>query len=259
LTLIATVNLNTQTTRHQRFAMANFWDLPEAVRKKIYRLHLMQDNPIAYDDFAESCGHTQLEVQLSARRDRGTRPPKTKLMPSLLQADRKIEREASHIYFGENTFELSTPLDIRLWVDHICLRHLNSIRSIVLKSWIPMTWSHIPEGPKYDVNFKRMASLKSLQRLTIMVDEKRLLHGVLNSFRKNNWHSSLGYGPQVSIQLLYISGMNGFRSIRGIRCLDFLKVGSFGAQGPKQLGSMEDGLLETTIRSEVMLPRAAKQ
>jgi len=228
--------------------MANFWDLPKAVRMKIYRMHLVQDDPITNDNFDKFCGYAG-----KARRTR------TKIMPRLLQADPKIEREAFRVYFGENTFELSTPVDIGLWVECLRLRHLNSIKSMVLKSWIAMRWSHIPDCPKYDIHFQRMARLKSLQCLTVMVDERRLLHAVLNTRLELKWHSSLGYGPLINIQLLHISGMTGLRSIRGIRCLDFLQVGSFGTQGPKQLGSIEGGLLETTVRSEVMLPRAEKR
>jgi hypothetical protein len=248
-----------QTTRHQRFAMANFWDLPKPVRKKIYRLHLVQDAPIATQDFEIFCGRTHDHMRHSAGRNSKERRPKTKLMPNLLQADRKIEREASPIYFGENVFRLWTPLDISLWVDCLWLRHLNLIRSMILMRWVKIRGSRILHCRKYDAYFKRMACLRSLRCLTVMVDEKLLLHALLNTPHKINWHISLGYGPQINMKLLDVNGMASFGSIRGIRRLEFLTERSSDAQEPKELGSIEGGFLETTMRSEVMLPRAEQQ
>lgn len=83
--------------------MTNFWDLPKAVRERIYRLHLVQDLPVGRRDYFTSCNMP--------------RGKHSKTMPCLLAASTKIEREAVHIYFGENTFKLSTPWYLNYWLD----------------------------------------------------------------------------------------------------------------------------------------------
>jgi hypothetical protein len=70
--------------------MANFWSLPEAVRKKIYRLHLIRNDAITFSELKESCRRIQ-HIH--------------KAVPSFFLVSENIEREASNIYFGENTFK----------------------------------------------------------------------------------------------------------------------------------------------------------
>jgi hypothetical protein len=110
-------------------------------------------------------------------------------------------------------------------------------------------------SPKCDADFKKLSCLKSLQCLIVMIDEKAVLHALIDGYENIKWHTTLGSGPQINLQLLYVNGMAGFRSIRGIRNLEFLQVGTFNTKGVKRLGSIAGGLLETTIRQEVTLPR----
>jgi hypothetical protein len=242
--------------------MPNFWDLPKAVRKRIYRLHLLQNDPVTYDDFKEICGCTQPDDRL-LKELHGNRRCETKLMPNLLQAARKIDREASQIYYGKNSFTLFRPSEIAQWQKRLWRRHLNLIQSVVVEFWESVPWK-LPSGrmapynPKYDADFRMIGGLKSLQNLTIMVDEKAVLDAILEASPNIEWHSSLGYGPQINIKLLNFSGMTRLRSIRGLRHLDFLRVDTPSTQIPKEQGSVDGGLLETTIRQEVMLPRSAK-
>jgi hypothetical protein len=223
--------------------MANFWDLPEAVRKKIYRLHLIQNDRITLRKFGEFCRST-----------RGYE----KAMPSLFRVGDKVQREASDIYFGENTFEVARPQDIKYWLRRLFPHHLKLVRSIVLKEWAVVRGGSVLRRSKCDADFKRLMTFKSLQCLTVMVDEKAVLHALIKEHENIKWHISLGSGPQINLQLLYVNGMAGFRSIRGIRMLEFLQVGTSITKGTKQLGSIVGGLLETTIRQEVMLPRVHK-
>jgi hypothetical protein len=238
--------------------MANFWDLPEAVRKKIYRLHLIQDDPITYDDYKKFCGCTRSDAKLAVK-SRTKRNLEIKVSPRLLQAHWKLDFEASHIYFGENTFELGPPEDITLWVRRLRPHQLNLIQSIILKSWAPVKYKKIPQyafdSPRCNTSFKRIGRLKSLQRLTVVIDEEAVLKAMLGDPRCIIWHHSLDRGPQVDLQLLKVGGMAGFRSIRGIRFLEFLKKDPSSIQGPTQLGSITGGFLETTIRHEIMQPR----
>jgi len=246
--------------------MANFWNLPKTVREKIYRFHLIQNDSITIEDFEKSCGFTQpvdgvrrLTVQPGSKRKRY----ETKLMPNLLQADRKIEREASQIYFSENSFTLPSPKESSTWVRRLWRRHLNLIQSLVVESWcgVPSRcgFRPFPYNPRYDADFGKIGGLKSLRDLTLHVDEKYVLNAILHASLAIEWHSSLGYGPQVNIKLLNFSGMTSLRSIRGLRSLKVIQVDPSDTHIPKQLqGSINGGFLETTVRREAMLPRSKK-
>ena len=83
-----------KNTHHQRFAMANFWDLPKVARQKIYRLHLIHGSEftgITYSEYVAFCGDPQPPP---AKKQQNSN---NRIMPSLLMVDRKIEREASQI------------------------------------------------------------------------------------------------------------------------------------------------------------------
>lgn len=263
-TFIDDVNLDIPIPQHQRLAMTNFWDLPKAVRKRIYRLHLVQNDSIYYEDFKEFCGCTQRDDRrLKVRRGPKKRRYETKLMLRLFLVARKIEREASQIYFGENSFTLFAPHETGTWVKRLWRRHLNLIQSLVVESWCCVPWTMpsmvLPYDPKHDADFRMIGGLKSLRSLTLHVDEKYVLDALIRASPTLEWHTSLGYGPQINIKLLHLSGMTSLRSIRGLRSLEFLQVDPSDTQIPKQLqGSINGGFLETTVRREVMLPRSTK-
>jgi hypothetical protein len=74
--------------------MAKFWDLPKPVREQIYRLHLVQEDPVDLKNFDAACGRNWTSIW----------PESHRKSPRLLEVCKKTEREAAGIYFGENTF-----------------------------------------------------------------------------------------------------------------------------------------------------------
>jgi hypothetical protein len=113
------------------------------------------------------------------RSDSRKRRLQPKLSSSLLQAARKVDHEAAQIYFGENSFILSPPSQIEQWKRRLWRRHLNMIRNVVVELWdsVPYRYDFYsasrPYNPKYDADFRKIGGLKSIQSLTILVDEKR--------------------------------------------------------------------------------------
>ena len=65
--------------------MKGFCDLPKPVREKIYRMHLVQDDPIKFSDFQTICNFSEEDEKATKKIPQ--------MMPSLLQVSRKIERE----------------------------------------------------------------------------------------------------------------------------------------------------------------------
>jgi hypothetical protein len=241
--------------------MANFWDLPKAVRMKIYRLHFLKKEPISYESVQCHSGCDLRELQLPVRLDSKKRRLEPKIMPKLLQAARKIDHEAAHIYFGENAFELWSPCEIDSWTKRLWRRHLDMIQSVVVIFWedAPTKISASMAArydPGYDTAFRKIGGLKSLKSLTILVDEKTLLSNVIEVSPTIEWHNSLGYGPQINMKVLHFSGMTSIRSMRGLYHFEILPPDSCGNQ--LEQGPLDGGLLETTIKRDVMLPRSAK-
>lgn len=229
--------------------MANFWDLPKVARQKIYRLHLIHGSEftgITYSEYVAFCGDPQP-------------PPATKqqnsnnrIMPSLLMVDRKIEREASQIYFGENVFHVWDPQNIYDWMRILWPRHLNSIRDVVMKPW--GDWGDPKAGESWSPGFTRLGGLKSLQYLTIQICQLTELQKLLEESRDIMWHESVGYGPQINLQLLNLGGMTGLRTLRGLHVLvillPYMGLGDFDID---ELGYLDEGILRNLVRNELTL------
>ena len=66
--------------------MKGFCDLPKPVREKIYRMHLVQDDPVEFPEFKAFCNFSNDDD-----------PPQ--IMPSLFQVSRKIDREGTFVKF----------------------------------------------------------------------------------------------------------------------------------------------------------------
>ena len=120
--------------------MANFMDLPKPVREKIYRLHLVAEKqPVDFEAYIETCGYTEFHDRDDTDDHRLLFPRlykgEKRKVPPLLHASRKIEKEASLIYFGENTFALSGPEDIRIWRRFAWPRHLRLVSKVLLRRW----------------------------------------------------------------------------------------------------------------------------
>jgi hypothetical protein len=251
--------------------MANFMDLPKAVREKIYRLHLVADEqPVDFTTHKVLCGYDGFD---------NDDHPSTKLyngesrkMPPLLHVSRQIEREASQIFFGENTFLLDGPTAISVWKRFMWPRHVKYIRRLLVSK--PDTWYHDREEV-----FHHISKLPGLEWLVVVLDEKKILSKVVTNnglwpsacralpndifdapYRPRMSLDNLKLGPQVCLQLLRYSRIAGLRSIRGLKHVAFIKsLEAFSSNDPDGVGSFPGGLLETTVRHEMMLPRGTQE
>jgi hypothetical protein len=77
------------TRAHQQpSAMTNFWSLPKPVREKIYRMHLVSDEPVGFGTYVDICGVSvgQWWARYAYSRSR-------RMMPCLLKVSQEIDRE----------------------------------------------------------------------------------------------------------------------------------------------------------------------
>jgi hypothetical protein len=251
--------LHQLTTPHP-VNMRTFWGLPRAVREKIYRLHLVADEqPVDFEAYKKSCGYTETceDEVIHGHISRYSHPRPAKLkMPELLQVSRRVEREASPIYFGENTFGLSSPESLYVWKRYTWRRHINQIRKVVL-----LYWTRFKVGAA-DEAFKEFGKLPKLESLTFIINETNKAESMLHSSRYPDdcksvhrairWDESLGFGPQINLLILRLNGMAGLRSLRGLRDVKFLDRHS------GDVGSVPGGFLENTIKKEIMQPQRSK-
>lgn len=80
--------------------MKGLYDLPKNVREKMYRMHLVQGDPIKFSKFKAICNRSD-EEEKSAKK-----PPR--IMPSLLHVSRKIEREGTFGASRQHPHELTS-------------------------------------------------------------------------------------------------------------------------------------------------------
>lgn len=236
--------------------MANFMDLPKAVRQKIYRLHLIADRqPVTFEAYKQFCGSTATigdheRMDLKILRDNGvdtSKDGKSRTMPALLQVNDTIEREAAGIYYGENAFAFRGPGSLYTWKFFVLPRHLQLIRKVVLLGWTRHS------GAVANDAFRKLSALRQLESLTVAVNERRCLaapHTV-------KWHPSLGFGRQIALQAYRFEGITRLRSLRGLRDVKFIKGNEAAPfEDPADVGTLPGGLLETTIKHEMMLSRS---
>jgi hypothetical protein len=232
--------------------MKTFWDLPKPVREKIYRLHLVpEEQPVSFEAYKETCGYTESD-------NKGYKPAKV-LCPILLLVNRKMDREASPIYFGENAFHLARPESLSDWKRFTTTRHMKQMRKVVVSEWTKL------RGASADGAFKVFDTLPKLESLTFCFREEDQLREKLGhpDFRAKNrfitWHQTLGFGPQVNLQLLRLQGMDGLRSLRGLREVKLVKDLNVSSDDLDNVGSMPEGFFETVVKQEIMQPRASKK
>lgn len=215
-------------------------NLPKAVREKIYRLHLVTDDePITFKNHEKIFQYTGLVVYQDASHSRK--------MPGLFHVSRKIEDEASRIYFGENTFALSRPEELKRWKHAVHLRHINLITKVVL-----LKWCDIKAPAAANKAFLQLGKLPKLHLLTVVIDEATELRRLLKFDPIVRCGGRGTIGPQINLQLLRLPGMQGFKSLRKIQQLKFVKnEDAIGSQDAKDIGSIPGGLLES-IRREIL-------
>jgi hypothetical protein len=235
--------------------MKTFWDLPKPVREKIYRLVLVaEEQPVDFEAYKKICGYTGVFTDSLCK----TNKPVRVECPSFLRVSRKVEREASPIFFGENTFALSKPDTLNTWKRFAMPRHSKQIRKVAISSWKESS------SGSHDGAFKAFRTLPVLETLTFCIDEEKELEGLLAhhkwqpTYRSIKWDPIIGFGPQVNLQLLRLDGIAGLRSLRGLREVNFLRDLSISSEDPGNVGSMSGGFLETVVKKEIMQPRSSK-
>jgi hypothetical protein len=221
--------------------MANFWDLPKDVRERIYRLHLVQADPIDLDEFLASCEGDPVPLWRRGQH-RG--------MPKLLHVCKKTEREAAGIYFRENTFTWCRPQDSYQWKFRLWPRHIRLIRKVTIDGWAD------PDeyGKGYNEGFRLLASLKGLQELTVKVDEQAALEQKLARHPTIKWHSSLGLSPQLQLQVLHFGGVYGLRSLTNIPHVEFQPLTKQGRERHGDSGAILGGVLDTLVKRDITRP-----
>ena len=228
--------------------MANFWDLPKPVRERIYRLHLVQDGPIDLDTFEASCGE---HLKPTWSDDRSAR----RGMPQLMQVCKRTERETAGIYFSENTFIWKRPIEAWSWKTRIWPRHLNLIRKVIIDNWAePQEY-----GGGYNEPFRLLRYFRGLEALVLKVDEMTALEKRLLHHPTINWHSSLGCSPQIQLQSLHFSGIQGLRTLRNIPQVEFPPMTEEGRKRHGDSGAIEGGVLDTLVRRDMMRPQRVQQ
>ena len=219
--------------------MANFWDLPKPVREQIYRLHLVQEDPVDLVNFEAACGGKLTPIWGDPRTRRAN--------PLLFKVCRKTEREAAAIYFGENTFMLKTPHEVYQWKMRLWPRQLRLIRTLIINGWTN------PEnyGGDYNERFRFLSSFQGLKLLTLKVDEQMALEERLQQHPTIKWHSSLGYSPQLQLQVLHFCGLRGLRSLTKIPHIEFPPRTDEGRKRHGDSGAIVGGVLDTLVRREI--------
>lgn len=160
---------------------------------------------------------------------------------------RKIEDEASRIYFGENTFALWRPEELSKWRHAVWLRHVNLITKIVL-----LNWCNVDAPAAANKAFMQLGKLPKLHSLTVVIDESAELQRLLRYHPIIRCGGRGALSPQINLQLLRLPGMQGFRSLRKIGKLKFVKTAeAIDSEDPKDIGSIPGGLLES-IRREIV-------
>lgn len=214
--------------------MTNFFDLPKLVRMKIYRLHLVRDEPVSPSE------HNLIATRRSGGRtyhgftDEYTR----KRTPPLLAVSKQAEREAAPIYYGENHFEFDPVRVASSFAMTTYPRHLRMIRKVTCE------WSEdmAREG------FLAISRMKGLQELYIRVNEGAMVRNTLNSrhVRQCYYIPDDQLTPQQQLSLLRHPGMSGLLAISNVPLVEFtrLKPPSYSSDPS---GPLPDGFLQTQI------------
>jgi hypothetical protein len=210
-------------------------DLPKSVRNNIYRLSLVYEDDIDVPGFQALCGIKTINYY-----PRG--------IPPLLQTNKRVEREAAQIFFGENTFSLAKPYGIRLLKAMVWPRHSKLIRKVSLNGWCH------PEilGSNHSASFRMLGTLKSLETLIMRVNEQEMLEKFLiDHSTAIKWHRGLGLSPQLHLQVLNFCGVSGLLSLRDVPRIDFLPLISDATATNNHRGDNVGGFLEATVRRQI--------
>lgn len=175
------------------------------------------------------------------------------MKPTLFQVLPEADREAAGIFFRENVFDFEARAFE--WRDSLEQRYLRLIRKIIVGGWRAF-------GPYANKYYQTLHLMKNLESLTLRMDEQRTLRLYLTgpaSLLGIKWHESLGFGDQLQLQSLHLHGLRGLSSLRGLRNVEFIPEDSDDEENVSgDFGAIPGGVLETTVRREMMTPRLGR-
>ena len=219
--------------------MSTFWDLPEDVRGTIYRLHLVQAEPISVDQHEL---YVKCEDFYEAGKSKRCTPP-------ICELSRQAEKEAAPIYYGENSFKFGNGSledgsysGIFRFMMSTRPRHVRLIRSVIFD------WTSY--GGSAQETFHEIRRMKGLQELNIRVDEQAMVNRTLSARYHRQDYDCKDPSPQQQLTILRHPGMTGLLSLSGIPSVRFTKKTRAG--GAEYGGPIAGSILETQIAPRLM-------
>lgn len=207
--------------------MANFWDLPETVRQKIYRLHLVQ----------EQCIKVGRDYRMGLVPFHTWR--RTLRLPALFTISARAETEAAGIYYGENHFDVGVVLNVLDLGGIVPRRHLPLVKRITC-NW---------DGPLPGEGFRYIAGrLKGLEELNIRVDEALMVRCQMSRHNRPRAVFIDKPTPQQQLSIVRSSGYADLLKISGVQHVRFIGMGpGWPTSIVKSNGPIPGGFLETHV------------
>ncbi|KAK4971921.1 hypothetical protein LTR66_011366 [Elasticomyces elasticus] len=218
--------------------MATFFTLPKAVRNEIYRLALVSDGYLTMARHEAACGNLE-DPENAANNSRR----ELRRMPSLLKADKRVDKEAAAIYFGENHFMMEDSQDMSDFVASTYPRHLRMIKKLTFV--LDHSTQRYPSS-----TVRQLQRLHALEELYVELDEEGMVRQKLLMDTTIVWHSKFTITPQANLRILQCGGIGSLRELSGIRHVEFTKFKS--GDRPGQGGPIKDGYLETIMAPHIM-------
>ena len=213
--------------------MAKFWDLPKTVREQIYRHALMKEEHITIQEHDKIVGF-QRAFKATPR------------SPPLLRVSPKVDREAAHIYYGENGFEFDSITAVWRFARNTYPRHVRMVRRLTF-TWV---------GDYSGEAFKCIARMKGLQELYIRVDEDQIVHDHKWERYNTPFWIDRRIAPQQQLAALKQPGMSGLLRLSGIPHVQFIKEINY--ENELTGGPNPGGILETVILPKIIKTNASR-
>lgn len=220
---------------HSSAKMRTFWHLPRSVRDTIYRLHLLQNEPITNERHREY-----------VKRAHSISGP---AMPPICHLSKQVEEEAAPIYYGENHFDIGA---IARAYSSLTILTLTRRRHADLMTKITCEWcewcstengQHSP--PRSYLNFKELTRLKSLKELDIRVDETKKIKSLRNSLKTRQQSFDEDLTPQQQLSILRLPRILGILHLKPIEHVNFITL--VDKNGRECGGPVRGGPLESII------------
>lgn len=155
---------------------------------------------------------------------------------------------------------------MRSWFRRLCPRHAKQIRRIFVERWSPHAKQRNLREWFHAGFFASVRQLPRLESLVIAVDERKILHRMLQECATPfKWHRSLSAGPQMYQHMMRATGMPALRTLRDLQHVTFLlprRSGSGSIQSGEMQetrGSIPGGFLETVVRRQIMQARRTEE